>query len=174
MREGAENIDTYLERTLSEVDRMNKTHNLVGNIVAHPRTMYKEKGEADYKKSTTYEVAGGAMWYNKCYGSTNVHRPFNQSDKRNCLVEIDVQKIKSHKRAGKPACRSMNFDIKTGWYKSLDGSCSMDGVFEQMLINKGIEPLPKMQPVNTEGMSFTEKMEAEGRPKDKDGDFLPF
>ena len=174
MREGTENIDVYLSRTLSEVDHMNKTHNLVGNIVAHPTKMYKELGQEDYKKSTTYEVAGGAMWYNKCYGSTNVHRPYNQSDKRNCLVEIDVQKIKSHKRAGKPACRSMNFDAKTGWYRSLDGSCSMEGVFDDILTSKGLEVLPKLEPVNTEGMSFTEKMEAEQRPKDKDGDFLPF
>ena len=164
MREGSENIDVYLERTLTDVDYLNKTHNLVGNIVAHPRTMYKEKGEEDYKKSTTYEVAGGAMWYNKSYGSVNIHRPFNQSDKRNCLVEIDVQKIKSHKRAGKPACKSLNYDIKTGWYKGLDGSCALEGEFEKILSLAGI---------NTN--SFRQKMEdADKIPLDQWGEQLPF
>lgn len=174
MREGSENIDVYLERTLSEVDHLNKTHNLVGNIVAHPRTLYKEAGQEDYKKSTTYEVAGGAMWYNKCYGSTNVHRPFNQSDKRNTLVEIDVQKIKSHKRAGTPACKTMHFNVKTGWYQSMDGTCALDGVFVGMCLEAGFT-----------NNSFRAKMEAaekgiildaEGQPTplDHEGEQLPF
>ena len=174
MREGSENIDVYLERTLSEVDHMNKTHNLVGNIVAHPRTMYKKAGQEDYKKSTTYEVAGGAMWYNKCYGSTNVHRPFNQSDKRNTMVEIDVQKIKSHKRAGKPACKTMHFNIKTGWYQSMDGTCAMDGVFVNMCLDAGFSNntfTAKMQAAQ-EGII----LDANGQPTpvDADGEQLPF
>ena len=47
---GSDNIDVYLERSLNDVDNLCNTHNLVGNIVAHPRTLYKDKDEQDYKK----------------------------------------------------------------------------------------------------------------------------
>lgn len=137
--ETSENIDRYLEKSLTQVDVLCNTHNLVGNIVAHPRTLYKEKGEDDYKKPTPYQIAGGAMWYNKAYCIGNVHRPFNQSDKRNTLVEIDIQKVKSHKRAGTPGMASMNFDIKTGWYLSMSGDSALKGAFKNLCAAKGME-----------------------------------
>lgn len=160
IRESGENIDRYLERTLSDVDRLDKTHNLVGNIIAHPRTLYKEKDMDDYRKPTPYEIAGGAMWYNKAYGIINIHRTFNQSDKRNPLVEIDIQKIKSHKRAGTPQCVSMNYDYKTGWYCSLNGSCVLDGVFEEMynMKNEGTQTTffrDKIEEANNNNHQFT-------------------
>lgn len=151
---GSENIDVYLERSLNDVDTLCNTHNLVGNIVAHPRTLYKESGELDYKKSTPYQVAGGAMWYNKSYGIVNVHRPYNQSNKFNTLVEIDIQKIKSHKRGGTPACVDMNYDIKTGWYVSLNGECVLNGVFDNMVKLELGEP----EETETKELSFTEKI----------------
>ena len=109
-----ERTDQELERSLGLIDRLCKTHNLCGNIVAHPRTIYKEQGELDYKCPTAYQVSGGAMWYNKAYTITAVHRPFNQSDKSNTDVIIDIQKIKSHKRAGTPA--PVNMQFSHGWY----------------------------------------------------------
>jgi twinkle protein len=109
-----ERTDQYLERVLGKIDRLCKTHNFCGNIVAHPRTIYKEQGELDYKCPTAYQVSGGAMWYNKAYTITAVHRPFNQSDKSNTSVIIDIQKIKSHKRAGTPA--PVNMQFSHGWY----------------------------------------------------------
>lgn len=109
-----ERMDQHLERVLGLIDRLCKTHNLCGNIVAHPRTMYKESGEEDYRCPTAYQIAGGAMWYNKAYTITAVHRIFNQSDKTNKAMLIDIQKIKSHKRAGKPAPVNMKFEH--GWY----------------------------------------------------------
>lgn len=109
-----ERTDQELERALGQVDRLCKTHNLCGNVVAHPRTMYKDNNEMDYKCPTAYQISGGAMWYNKAYTITSVHRPFNQSNKDDKSVIIDVQKVKSHKRAGRPA--SVNMKFSHGWY----------------------------------------------------------
>lgn len=156
VREDNDQISVYLERSLSEVDNLNKTHNLVGNIVAHPIKQYKPEGELDYKKSTTYDVAGGAMWYNKSYVSTNVHRPFNQSDKTNKMVEIDVQKVKRQKVVGYGACVDMTFDRVNGWYYSSDGSCPLEGAFE--IIRDG-----ELEAKGEKKMTFREAMEAEGK-----------
>jgi len=160
---GSENIDVYLERSLNDVDNLCNTHNLVGNIVAHPRTIYKEKGEEDYKKSTPYEVAGGAMWYNKAYGITSVHRPYNQSNKIDTSVEIDVQKIKSHKRGGRPKAVDMNYDRKTGWYLSLMGECPLTGEFDKLLAKAGIKH--EIENEQTES-TFTDKMNGANLSKD--------
>ena len=139
VRESSEKIDVYLEKSLNDVDMLCKTHNLQGNIVAHPTKLYKEKDEQDYKKSTPYEVAGGAMWYNKAYTIGNVHRPFNQSDKHDRTVEIDIQKVKSHKRVGTPDCITLEFDPKTGWYHSVGGGCALDGEFGKILQQRGVK-----------------------------------
>jgi twinkle protein len=175
---GSDNVDVYLEKSLSNVDVLCKTHNLVGNIVAHPRTLYKETGEEDYKKSTPYQIAGGAMWYNKAYTIGCVHRPHNQSNKLDTIVEIDIQKVKSHKRAGSPKCIDMNFDRHKGWYRSLNGECILEGAFASMM---GIEQPQASSLITTaddikKESTFTEKMEAENQktPLDPFGDPLPF
>lgn len=159
IRTDNDNISVYLERSLSQVDHLNKTHNLCGNIVAHPRTVQKAQDEEDYRKSTTYEVAGGAMWYNKSYISTCVHRPKNQSDKTDTLVEIDVQKVKSHKRAGTPATVLLNYDREKQWYVDGDGNCPLTGFFETLL------------PSYEQG---TMDFEEQGQYLDFEGDPLPF
>lgn len=124
--------DEKLEKMYGAIDVVCKTHHLSGNLVAHPRTLYKDKDQEDYRSPTPYEIAGGAMNYNKAYCIILIHRPFNQSNKINPLVEIDIQKVKKHKVAGTPGCVEMNFDKKRGWYLELDGSCVLDGFFEAL------------------------------------------
>ena len=141
--------DEKLEQMYGEIDVLCKTHHLSGNLVAHPRTLYKDKDQDDYRAPTPYEIAGGAMNYNKAYCILCVHRPFNQSNKISTLVEIDVQKVKKHKVAGTPSLVSMNFDRKTGWYYSLDGICALTGEFEKMLVKSGVNsPTPFSDKIN--------------------------
>ena len=151
------NLNSYLKKSLTKIDTLCKTHSLSGHIVAHPKTLRKETGEEDYKKSTPYEVEGGAMWYNKAYTIGGIHRPFNQSDKTDNTVEIDIQKVKSHKRAGTPQCVKMFFDKKTGWYRSPSGYCALEGEFKRILIEYG-----------------TIQGDMEQLPLDFEGDPLPF
>lgn len=127
-----ERTDQRLERVLGMIDRFCKVQELSGNIVAHPRTSYKDNSELDYKCPTAYQISGGAMWYNKAYTITAVHRPFNQSNKSDRSVTISVQKVKSHKRVGKPADVNMRFD--KGWYVGEDEcreDCALYGALDR-------------------------------------------
>jgi twinkle protein len=127
-----ERTDQELERSLGQIDRLCKTHNLCGNVVAHPRTMYKDRSEADYKCPTAYEISGGAMWYNKAYVVAAIHRPTNQSNKENPAIVFSVQKVKSHKRTGSPADINMNFSH--GWYVGefeQRNQCVLEGAFDR-------------------------------------------
>ena len=152
--------DEKLEQMYGAIDVLCKTHNLSGNLVAHPRTLYKDKDQDDYRPPTPYEIAGGAMNYNKAYCIILVHRPFNQSNKISPLVQIDIQKVKKHKVAGTPACVEMNFDKKRGWYLELDGGCVLEGFFESLLPNP---PPLKELPQEIES-SFTDKMNGTQKP----------
>ena len=125
--------DEKLEQMYGAIDILCKTHNLSGNLVAHPRTLYKDKDVDDYRAPTPYEIAGGAMNYNKAYCIILVHRPYNQSNKMSPLVEIDIQKVKKHKVAGTPGLAEMNFDKVTGWYRELNGDCVLDGFFRSLM-----------------------------------------
>ena len=153
-------VDVHLEEALGKIDRLCKTHNLSGNITAHPRTMYKDKDSDNYKKPTPYECAGGAMWYNKAYTISCIHRPFNQSDKNDRSVEIDVQKVKSHKRGGKPGLVNFQFNTDLEWYIGSTGSVqtsALYGKFSELCGDN--EPDPD---------SFTAKLQED------DPDFVPF
>lgn len=155
--------DERLEQMYGEIDIVCKTHFLSGNLVAHPRTLYKDKDQEDYRAPTPYEIAGGAMNYNKAYCIMCVHRPFNQSNKISTLVQIDVQKVKKHKVAGTPALIDLNFDKKTGWYLNLDGSCALDNAFHNMCAGENID---------TQETTFSDKLKADGL--DPWGEKLPF
>ena len=157
--------DERLEQMYGEIDIVCKTHFLSGNLVAHPRTLYKDKDQEDYRAPTPYEIAGGAMNYNKAYCIMCVHRPFNQSNKISTLVQIDVQKVKKHKVSGTPALIDLNFDKQTGWYLNLDGSCVLDGVFSNMCAGLNITS-------GTE-TTFTDKINQDDN-LDPWGEILPF
>lgn len=145
--------DERLEVMYERLDVLCKTHSLSGNLVAHPRTLYKDKDTDDYKAPTPYEIAGGAMNYNKAYCITCIHRPFNQTDKGNTMVHIDVQKIKRHRVAGKPACITVNYNPFSSWYKSTDtprGFGALEGAFNQKIMKRETkEPTPFTDKITT-------------------------
>lgn len=161
--------DEKLEQMYGAIDIVCKTHFLSGNLIAHPRTLYKDKDDPDYRPPTPYEIAGGAMNYNKAYCILCVHRPYNQSNKNNTLVNVDIQKVKKHKVAGKPALVDLNFDRRTGWYYDLDGTCALEHVFNNMCAGLSMGKVHE----NT----FTNKLAnvgANGRPLDHEGEEIPF
>lgn len=150
--------DEYLEEVLGKIDHLCKTHNLSGNITAHPIKQYKDKDSEDFKKPTPYDCAGGAMWYNKAYTITCVHRPYNQSDKDNTSVEIDIQKIKSHKRIGRPKPVFFNFVPNMEWYHDEKIPIEMNilhGFFDKLLQQQGF-----IKPIQSQNFTFTERMQA--------------
>jgi hypothetical protein len=128
------------------------------------------------------------MNYNKAYCIICVHRPYNQSDKTNTSVEIDIQKVKKHRVGGTPAMVPVNYNPWSTWYKSEAtprGFGALEGFFKD---NIGPQPSFINEPIeDNSNLSFTAKMEAAKRaedtpldengeplPKDGLGGFLPF
>lgn len=176
--------DEKLERMYGEIDILCKTHNLSGNIVAHTVKQTKEKDEEDFKCPTPYDIAGGAMNFNKAYCIICVHRPFNQSDKTNTSVEIDIQKIKKHRVGGTPAMVPINYNPWTTWYKS-ESTPRGFGAIENFFKDKFIFEDLGSQQDQSSALSFRDKMAAEEKevildangnptPLDDNGDHLPF
>lgn len=147
-----ERTDQSLERCLGMVDRVCKVHGLSGNIVAHPRTIYdKDDNGVDYKCPTAYGISGGAMWYNKAYTISVVHRPTNQSDKTDPSIILDIQKIKSVKRAGLPGTVQLKF--VHGWYTGdaeTKSDCLLFGAFDKYKAELKKEKEAKQQALFTE------------------------
>ena len=155
-----------------EIDILCKTHNLSGNIVAHTVKQTKDRDEEDFKCPTPYDIAGGAMNYNKAYCIICIHRPYNQSDKTNTSVEIDIQKVKKHRVGGTPTMVPVNYNPWSTWYKSETtprGFGAIEGAFNEI---RGVTSVFKEPEIV--GQSFTEKIQSAEPPLDKDGDQLPF
>lgn len=106
--------DKYLQLALGKVDTFCKRYDVCGTIIAHPTKLYKGEGQEDYPCPNVYNISGGAMWNNKAYIVAAVHRPFNQSNKKDPSVDFNVQKVKSYKRAGSP--ENCELDYLNGWY----------------------------------------------------------
>ena len=63
-----------------------------------------------------YDLAGGAMWGNKCDNVLCVWRPFHRSDPTNPKVTFCSQKIKKQRQCGIPGKTDVIFDPKTMRY----------------------------------------------------------
>lgn len=94
--------DLYLSSFLSKQKRLAQEHEIFMIIIAHPKGGLSKTGAGDYEKPNVYDLAGGAMWSNKCDNVLCTYRPFYTSDKENNEVEFTSQKIKKHKLCGTP------------------------------------------------------------------------
>ena len=93
--------DQYLSRFLTDSKRFAVEHNLFYFIVAHPRGGLSKDG-SDYEMPNVYDLAGGAMWNNKCDNILVHHRPRYTSDKKDTRAIFASQKIKKQKLNGVP------------------------------------------------------------------------
>jgi len=111
--------DKYLEMQLAEFARFAQMNEVFFMIIAHPTKMAK-KGN-DYPCPDVFDLAGGAMWNNKCHNILVYHRPFNVSDPQNPQCEFHAKKIKKQKVVGKKGFSEFNFDMDTRRYKFAEG-----------------------------------------------------
>jgi twinkle protein len=114
--------DVYLEIALSNVRAFARKHKLHFFVVAHPRTLQKNK-EGKYDPPTAYELSGGGTWFAKADSILCVHRPLEHSDTHfeRTFVDIHVQKAKP-KSVGMKGTAEIDYDWVTGRYKSREGS----------------------------------------------------
>lgn len=106
--------DKYLEVQLAEFQRFAQTNEIFFMIVAHPKSL-KKVGN-DYPCPDVFDLAGGAMWNNKCHNVLIYHRPYNVSDPQNKACEFHAKKIKKQKLVGKKGFSAFEFDVKIRRY----------------------------------------------------------
>lgn len=92
--------DKYLETFLSDCKRFAQENNIYFFIIAHPHKLQKQ-ANGNYPCPDVYELAGGAMWNNKCDNILTYHRPFGVTDPENPLCEHHSKKIRRQKMIGK-------------------------------------------------------------------------
>lgn len=114
--------DVYLSEKLGKIRSFSRMNNLHTFIIAHPRTLQKNK-EGSYEPPTAYELSGGGTWYAKADSILCVYRPnefdYNGSYEDRCKAEILVQKAKP-KHVGVKGIFETTFEPHTNRYKYLE------------------------------------------------------
>jgi twinkle protein len=110
--------DVYLERVLGDIRLYSRANNVHTFIVAHPRTLQKNKDTGGYEPPTAFEFSGGSTWYAKADGIICVYRPseFSENESERTHVDIIIQKAK--RGIGKKGRLEMDYDLNTQRYKS--------------------------------------------------------
>ena len=84
-------------------------------IIAHPKQMNKS-ANGEYPCPDTYDLSGGAMWYNMVDNMLVVHRPNAQSHPDDKMVTVKILKIKKKKLVGKTGEVDMYFRVNAARY----------------------------------------------------------
>ncbi len=107
--------DIYISSFLSREKRFALDNGIIKLIIAHPKGNIMKIGK-NYACPDVYDLAGGAMWNNKCDNILATYRPFYNEDKTNPMVEFRSQKIKKQKYVGIPGTSPLHFDIWSNRY----------------------------------------------------------
>jgi twinkle protein len=113
--------DVYLERVLGDIRLYSRKQNIHTFIVAHPRTLQKQKDTGQYEPPTAFEFSGGATWYAKADGIICVYRPneFSEAEFERTYVDIIIQKAK--RGIGKKDIIKMDYSLLTQRYEMRQG-----------------------------------------------------
>jgi twinkle protein len=95
-----ETLDEYLERELSEEQKLSTRYRCLNLVAVHPPTPIRQK-ETVYRAPTAFEITGGAIWFKKAYEMICINK-VQTDDLEDTTSEIHVQKVKSHKLVGVP------------------------------------------------------------------------
>ena len=117
--------DRYLESFLADCLRFAQQNNVFFFIVSHPHKMVKEPN-GNYPCPDVFDLAGGAMWNNKCDNILVYHRPFGNTDRTNPSCEFHSKKIRRQKIVGVPGQINFEFNRKKRRFY-FDGFSPLDG-----------------------------------------------
>jgi len=109
--------DLYLSSFLTKQKRFALNNNIFMVIIAHPKSGLSKNNDGDYSEPNVYDLAGGAMWGNKCDNVLCTHRPYFTSNKQSTETIFSSQKIKKQKLNGIPGDVTLAFDIYSMRYK---------------------------------------------------------
>lgn len=105
--------DQYLADILTKTSYFARRNHLFVVIVAHPKTIYKDKA-GKLPRCAVSDISGGSMWWNKVDYAFITHRDPVQN-----RIEIEISKIKQ-KWMGTLGSRFLDYDRKTGRFKCQD------------------------------------------------------
>lgn len=114
--------DVYLERVLGDIRMFSRTMKIHTFIIAHPRTLQKQKDSKVYEPPTAFEFSGGATWYAKADGIICVYRPLEFSDNHSERTYADIIIQKAKRGIGRKDVISLDYDTNTNRYKPRSGS----------------------------------------------------
>ena len=103
--------DKYLERFLSESIRFAVMNNVYSVIVCHP-VKPKKDASGVYPCPDAYDLAGGAMWKNKCDNILIYYRPDKHLE-GGTACQLHSKKIRRQKIVGKIGSYDFNYNWKT-------------------------------------------------------------
>jgi twinkle protein len=104
--------DLYISEFLRKEKRFANKYDVYKLIIAHPKTLRKNS-EGEYEVPQIYDIAGGAMWGNKCDNILYYHRPNFFTDPKDPTAIFGSKKIKKQKLVGVPGETTLSFDRKT-------------------------------------------------------------
>jgi twinkle protein len=91
--------DQYLSEVLKDVKRFALLNHVVYTIIAHPKNPNHQSGQP-LPIVDVYDIAGGAMWGNKCDQIISYYRPNFHENKNSPEVKVFVQKLKRKRTGG--------------------------------------------------------------------------
>lgn len=104
--------DQYLSEQFKDIKRFALLNNISYNIIAHPKNPSYNQDKS-LPVVDMYDIAGGAMWGNKCDNILSYYRPRYHEDKNSPEVKVYVQKLKRKRTGGKPG----DVEITMVWSK---------------------------------------------------------
>lgn len=132
--------DQYLSKFLTIQKRFAQTNDIFMFIVTHPKGSLTKNNQGDYNCPDMYDLAGGAMWGNKCDEIVCIYRPFANSNKADTTVKFVSQKIKKRKLSGNPGEVLLDYELKSGRYLE-----NVNGL-QSTPFNPGFEQRPNIEP----------------------------
>jgi hypothetical protein len=104
--------DRLLEKMLKRCKRFATENNVFFFILNHPTNPELPKGQTNYRCPEYSDLAGGAMWPNKCDNVLVYHRPEFLSNPDATLCELHKKKTKKPRVVGKRGRVELDFDYR--------------------------------------------------------------
>lgn len=145
--------DQYLSEILKDIKRFALLNNVCYSIIAHPKNPSYNQDKS-LPVVDMYDIAGGAMWGNKCDQIISYYRPNFHVDKNSTEVQVYVQKLKRKRTGGKLG----DFSLKLVWSKKRYSNSSEEIPCDPQRseIIKGRERQEYKQPTLNEGWNPVE------------------
>lgn len=134
--------DKYLEVVLGEFLKFAQLNNVFFIVIAHPKTMHKEK-DGSYPCPDIFDLSGGAMWNNKADNVLVYHRPNHHLDPNDTTCEFHSKKIRRQKIVGVKGTIAFDF-IRTKRRFYFNGSSPLEDE-KQVNLRSFSEPLKEQQ-----------------------------